>query len=158
MAGLLGKIKAGWNVVKAGQIVANPVAWKRGQITVVYLATLLSAMVAFGKAFGYEIPLTEEQLSAIATSILAVVGVFNHFATAASTNKISITGREIVYGVDTPDRRNAPTSDSGLSGQGDTIKASTQLPNSISTSRGSNTVFKEDSDYEQRRSRDSEGG
>ena len=87
------KISAGWRVLKAGEAVADPVAWKRGQITVSALATCLAAAVGAAKAFNEEGTLTEEQITAIATGVLAVVGVFNHFATAASTDKINGLGQ-----------------------------------------------------------------
>lgn len=91
---LLNKISAGWKVLKAGEMVANPVAWKRGQITVGYLVGFLSASVVLVRSLGYEIPVSDEQLSAIATVILFIYGLFNNVATSASTDKINLLGQE----------------------------------------------------------------
>ena len=90
---MVNTIKAGFQVLKAGEIVANPTAWKRGQITVGYLVGFMSAGVALAKGFGYELPVTDEQLSAIATVILLIYGLLNNVVTVASTDKINIIGQ-----------------------------------------------------------------
>lgn len=96
---MIDKIKAGWKVLKAGEVVANPVAWKRGQITAAYLTTFLSSVVVLVRTLGYELPVTDEQLSAIATVVLLAFSAFNHFATVASTDKIDTLGRTPVQPV-----------------------------------------------------------
>jgi len=87
------KISALWRVFRAGESVADPVAWKRGQITVAMLTTLGGAVLALLQAFGVEIQISADQLAAIAGGLLAVVGVFNHVTTVASTDKIDTLGR-----------------------------------------------------------------
>lgn len=84
------KLKAFYNVFRAGESVANPAAWKKGQITTGILAAFLGAVVALAKAFGYELPLTDEQLAQIGGAVLAIVGLFNTGATAASSDKVGI--------------------------------------------------------------------
>lgn len=87
------KFGALWRVFKAGEAVANPVAWKRGQITVNALAAFLAALVALLRAFGVQLPITDEQVVAIATVALFLFGLFNHGATVASTDKVDALGR-----------------------------------------------------------------
>lgn len=93
------KIGALWRLFKASEIVANPTAWKRGQITVAALTTLLGAIVAAAKIFGYDLPVTDEQIGSIAAGVLAVVGVFNQWTTAATTDRIDALGRKTVQRV-----------------------------------------------------------
>jgi hypothetical protein len=79
--------------LKQGKMVANPVAWKQGQITVAFLAGFLGMMVAVLPLFGYTLDVDEVTLNSIAGGILAVYGVYNQVATAASTDKVGITGK-----------------------------------------------------------------
>lgn len=77
-------------VLKQGKVVTNPIAWKTGQITVSFLAGFLGLLVGALKLFGVELPITDEQLTLIASSILTVFGLFNPVATVASTDKLGI--------------------------------------------------------------------
>ena len=82
------KIKAGWNVLKAGEMVANPIAWKKGQISTGHLVAVLSSIVVLSKSLGYELPLDDTQQAALATVILWAFSLFNQYATVASTDKL----------------------------------------------------------------------
>ncbi len=87
----MNKLLAAWNVFRKGQVVANPTAWKTGQITGSILAGLLAAIVAGAKAFGYELPVSDDQLLAIGSGIVAVVGLFlNPAATVVSSDKVGL--------------------------------------------------------------------
>ena len=87
----MNKLLAAWNVFRKGQVVANPTAWKTGQITGSILAGLLAAVVAGAKAFGYELPVSDDQLLAIGSGIVAVVGLFlNPAATVVSSDKVGL--------------------------------------------------------------------
>lgn len=87
---MFSKIPAILKVFQHGEIVSNPEAWKRGQITSSYLLVVLTAIVGACKAFGYDVPLTEEQLNYIASGVLSGYGVYNTIATVVSTKKIGI--------------------------------------------------------------------
>lgn len=87
----MGKLVAFFNVLRKGHQVANPTAWKTGQITGSVLAGLLGAIVALAKVYGYELPLTDEQLLAIGSAIVAIVGLFiSPAVTVASTEKVGL--------------------------------------------------------------------
>jgi hypothetical protein len=78
------------DVLKQGKMVANPEAWKKGQITVSLLVGFFATLLTMGKVFGYDFPVTDQQLVSICTGIMALFGVFNPISTVASTNKIGL--------------------------------------------------------------------
>ena len=100
---MLEKLTAFYRVFTAGQMVANPVAWKHGQITGGLVAGFLGACIATAKVLGYEIPLSDDQLLQIGGAVVALFGLFNAGATVASTDKLGLSPRpEPVGPVDSP--------------------------------------------------------
>jgi len=78
-------------VLKQGKMVANPVAWKTGQITASVLSALLITVLNLGRVFGYELPVTDEQVNIISAGVVTLVGLFVvPVATIASTEKIGV--------------------------------------------------------------------
>ena len=78
-------------VLKQGKMVANPEAWKKGQITAGVVAGLLGAIVAGCRAFGYDLPLTDDQILTIGSAVVAIGGLFwTPTVTTISTDKIGI--------------------------------------------------------------------
>jgi hypothetical protein len=87
----MNKLFAFISVLRKGKAVANPSAWKAGQVTGSVVAGLLASIVVLAKAFGYELPLTDEEILAIGSSIVAIVGLFISPAlTVATTEKICL--------------------------------------------------------------------
>ena len=85
------KILAALQVYRKGNAVANPTAWKNGQITASLLAGLLGALVALAKTFGYELPMSDDQLLTIGGAIIAIAGLFlNPTATVVSSDKVGM--------------------------------------------------------------------
>ena len=85
------KILAALQVYRKGNAVANPTAWKNGQITASLLAGLLGALVALAKTFGYELPMSDDQLLTIGGAIIAIAGLFlNPTATVVSSDKVGL--------------------------------------------------------------------
>lgn len=85
------KLLAFFSVLRKGKCVANPAAWKAGQITGSVVAGLLGALVALAKVYGYELPLNDDQLLAIGSAIVAIVGLFiTPAVTVASTEKVGL--------------------------------------------------------------------
>lgn len=72
---MIGKLKALWGLFRRGQEVANPAAWKAGQIGVTAMAALLVAALQAAAAFGVAIPADENQVTAIAGGLVALVNV-----------------------------------------------------------------------------------
>ena len=88
----MNKILAALQVYRKGNAVANPTAWKNGQITASVLAGLLGALIALAKAYGIELPLSDDQLLTIGGSIIAVAGLFlNPTATVVSSDKVGLS-------------------------------------------------------------------
>jgi hypothetical protein len=91
----MNKILAALQVYRKGQCVTNPEAWKNGQITASAIAGVLGALVALAKAYGYTLPLSDDQLLTIGGSIIAIVGLFlNPTATVVSSDKVGLSASD----------------------------------------------------------------
>jgi hypothetical protein len=100
----MNKLLAALSVYRKGNVVANPTAWKTGQITGSILAGFFGALIALAKTFGYDLPLTDEQLLSIGGAIVAIVGLFlNPTATIVSSDKVGLQN-----GGETNDKSNSP--------------------------------------------------
>lgn len=78
-------------ILQKGKMVANPTAWKTGQITAGVVSGLLGSIVVACKAFGYEIPLSDDQIITIGGAITAVVGLFwTPVVTIGTTDKLGL--------------------------------------------------------------------
>lgn len=87
----MNRLLAIFQVLKKGYSVANPAAWKKGQITGSVLAGLIGSVIGLAKVYGYELPLTDDQIIAIGSAIVAIVGLFvTPVVTVASTDKIGL--------------------------------------------------------------------
>ena len=85
------KLWAALSVFRKGAVVADPAAWKNGQITVAVLTGFIGSLVALAKTFGYSLPLSDADLASIAGAVLAVTGLFIHPAvTVASSDKVGL--------------------------------------------------------------------
>ena len=69
------KLKSFYNLFQQGKEVANPEAWKKGQITGTALAAAFLALAGVGKSFGYELPIDEQAMTEVAVGVIAVVNV-----------------------------------------------------------------------------------
>jgi len=83
------------DVLKQGKMVSNPAAWKTGQITASVLSALLVTLLNLGRVFGYELPVTDEQINIISAGVVTLVGLFVvPVATVASTEKIGFKAND----------------------------------------------------------------
>lgn len=87
------KLKKFYAVFTAGQSVVNAVRLKKIQAAGGLLAGFLGALIAVAKTYGYDIPLTDEQLFNIGGACIAIFGLFNAGATVASTDKLGLPNR-----------------------------------------------------------------
>lgn len=78
----MGKVIALWRVFRKGEAVANPALWKTGQITVTMVAVLLVAAVQAAASFGFEVHADENQITAVAGGVVALVNVLLTVATS----------------------------------------------------------------------------
>ncbi len=89
----MGKISALLGVLKAGTEIADKARGKAGALTVNYIVVFISAAIALLNAFDCGIcdfNLTNEQLITISSSVLAIIGLFNNVATAATSTSATI--------------------------------------------------------------------
>lgn len=84
---MLGKMSAILNLFRQGSAVANPAAWKKGQITVTMLGGMFIAVAQVAKAFGYDVGFNEDTAAAIAGGVIALV---NFLLTLTTTDKIGV--------------------------------------------------------------------
>lgn len=67
------KLKALFNLFRKGAAVANPSAWKSGQITATVLGAALIALIQLLGVFGVSIPMDADTATAIAGGVVAGV-------------------------------------------------------------------------------------
>jgi hypothetical protein len=76
--------------LKAGEELENSTTWKNIQATANSSAVVLAAIVAAFKMVGIELHVTPEELTYIASGVAGVLGVFNTYATIATSKKVGI--------------------------------------------------------------------
>lgn len=100
----MNKISALWALFRKGEAVANPAAWKAGQITVTLVAGLLLAAAHVAETFGYALPIDQSAADAIAGGIIAAANVV---LTVTTSKAVGLPARAIL---DAPDRPLFPSS------------------------------------------------
>lgn len=83
-------IRNGLIVLQKGKSLKDPAVWKNRTIFLNTITVILFAAVASARALGVEIPLTDEELSQLAISIVILVGVFNNYETLGTSDKVGI--------------------------------------------------------------------
>lgn len=89
----MGKIAALLGVLKSGTEIADKARGKAGALTVNYIVVFISACIALLNTFSCSwcsFNLSNEQLITISSSIMAIIGLFNNVATAATSSSASI--------------------------------------------------------------------
>lgn len=81
-------------VLKQGKVVANPEAWKNGQINAAYLVGFLGLVLASLSFFGINLSVDETTLNTIAGALLALYGIYNQIVTMASSDKVGVKPKE----------------------------------------------------------------
>ena len=60
---------------RVGKMVADPLKWKRRQITATMLIPVISAVLDLSRTYGYDIPLDHDQIVTLSTLLLMVVNI-----------------------------------------------------------------------------------
>lgn len=89
---LIPKLKALYSVFKAGEQVANPAALKKAQLAA-NAASFFGSIVVLAKVFGYELPVSNDDLVALGATAAFIYSLFNGGATVASSTKIGLRGQ-----------------------------------------------------------------
>lgn len=87
---MIRKARALWGLMHKGRMVANPAAWKNGQIQASMIVALIWAAVHTAEAFGYAVPVGSETVDAVAVGLLALV---NWMLTLATSDKVGLPPR-----------------------------------------------------------------
>lgn len=87
---MIAKAKALWDLMHKGRMVANPAAWKKGQIQASMIVALIWAAVHTAEAFGYGVPIGSETVDAVAVGLLALV---SWLLTVATSEKVGLPTR-----------------------------------------------------------------
>ena len=101
--------------LKAGEELTNAATWKNRQALVNALSALLIPAAAIARAYGYPVPLNDDQILQL-VGIIAVL-VFNIWATYATTSRVGLPSRV----------EPAPASGVDGSGHGDDAQQSVRL-------------------------------
>lgn len=86
-----------FTALKAGYALSNSEVWKNRQTAVNGIAAVLSAAMAIAQGLGYGFAVSNDVMLAVAGGIWAVVGMFNSWATVATSAKV---GLPVVGGTD----------------------------------------------------------
>lgn len=70
------------DVLRRGAAVSDPALWKNRSGLAIALAGLIAALVQLAKAYGHELPLDEDSITAIAGGLAAAVGLWVTYATS----------------------------------------------------------------------------
>jgi len=93
-----------FTAIKAGYALKDSETWKNRQTAVNAIAAVLSAALAIAQGLGYGFAVSNETMLAISGGIWAIVGVFNSWATLATSGKV---------GLPVVDSANSPPSNAG---------------------------------------------
>lgn len=83
-------IGALWDVFKAGKMVKDAVALKDKQKFAAAFTTVAGLALGYAKVNGYDLPLSNEDLVSLGAAAGVVFGLFNSYATVASTDKVGL--------------------------------------------------------------------
>lgn len=76
------RLFAFFDVLRRGAAVSDPALWKNRSGLAIALAGLIAALVQLAKAYGHELPLDEDGITAIAGGLSVVIGLFVTYATS----------------------------------------------------------------------------
>lgn len=83
--GFFEKISAGYQALEAGKQLKDPAAWSSRANVAAILVVLVNALIALGKAFGYDLNLDGVDANTIANAVSAVgVGLVSLLHTASN--------------------------------------------------------------------------
>lgn len=83
----MGKFLALIKLFRVGGVVADPAAWKRRQITVTVLAPVIVAAIAVLRAYGVNVPISDDDAATLAGALIVVVNVV---LTLTTSDKVGI--------------------------------------------------------------------
>jgi putative chitinase len=92
--GMFEYIKSGMDVLRQGKDIEAAVKLKNWTMVVNGLVALSATGLALAKATGHAIPLTDDNLNALGSAALVILGLFNTGSTVASSDKVGLPARK----------------------------------------------------------------
>lgn len=90
---MIQKIRAAFDVLHQGRVVADPATWKRRDLAVSALGVLFASLYAAARAFGLDVPINLDDLDALAAGVVAVVWMYHGWSTAATSDKVGLPNK-----------------------------------------------------------------
>lgn len=81
------------SALSAGKELANAETWKRAQLRTSALVAIISLVITACRLFGWEIPVTPEDINAVALAVGVLGGLFMGVATAVSSKRVGLPAR-----------------------------------------------------------------
>lgn len=82
------------NVLYQGQKLSNAAVWKNRQTLVNLLVGLFAAGLGAAQAFGFDLGARDADLVEVASGIGAIVGLFNAYATTATSSTVGLPAND----------------------------------------------------------------
>ena len=79
-----------WDIFKAGKMVKDAVALKDKQKFAAAFTTVAGLALGYAKVKGYDLPISNEDLVSLGAAAGVFFGLFNTYATVASTDKVGL--------------------------------------------------------------------
>jgi len=86
-------IKDFWVALQKGKQLANVETWKNRTIASGIIVSLLTAIVAIGKAFGYDFGIDAVAIESIGLAIASIASLFFAASTAATSTKVGMQAK-----------------------------------------------------------------
>ena len=83
--GLLNKLFAAANAIKAGESLKDPATWKNRQMLMNVLLVIIGTIPQF-----IDVELSEADINSISYGLAALAGVVNTYLTAATSDKVGV--------------------------------------------------------------------
>ncbi len=87
---------------RQGAAVSDPALWKNRQITATVLLPFFAALAATARAFGYEIPVTDEEILQVVTGLVVVINLVLTVTTSRRVGLPSVSEAAAEQGLDDP--------------------------------------------------------
>lgn len=79
-----------FRALQAGKELTNAATWKKTQLWTSNLTVLLGCAVSLAAALGHPLPIGPEQITALVSGLAVLVGLFNSYATVATTTRLGL--------------------------------------------------------------------
>ena len=76
------KLLLALDALRKGSMLADPALWKNRSAAIIAITAVVAVLLKILKAYGYEIPLNDEDIAAIAGTIVTLVSLYFTYSTS----------------------------------------------------------------------------